>query len=289
MGQLITALNLDQLRDPLQILQIVLLWFGIYQLLLLLRRTRALEMVYGVIAVVVLWWATRLPWLNLKAVNWVLSQFLFYLPFALIVIFQNQIRQALATFGRYPLRRFRQQESSARLIEEVALACSSMASQKIGALIVFQRSVGLGNFIDTGIRLDARVSYDLLINIFTPMTPLHDGAVIIAGERVRAASCFLPLTADPYVSRRYGTRHRAAIGISEESDAVAVVVSEERGVISIATNGELEEDLDTRTLRDRLETLLGGEQQAASGARPLPPRRQRSPEPAGETAVGTAR
>ncbi|RMG47881.1 MAG: TIGR00159 family protein [Acidobacteria bacterium] len=288
MSHLVSALNLDQLRDPMQILQIALLWFGIYQLLLLLRRTRALEMVYGVMAVVLLWWVTRQRWLNLPVVNWVLSQFLFYLPFALIVIFQNQIRQALATFGRYPLRRFRQQESSLRMIEEVALACSSMASRKIGALIVFQRSVGLGNFIDTGIRLDARVSYDILINIFTPMTPLHDGAVIIAGDRIRAASCFLPLTADPYVSRRYGTRHRAAIGISEESDAVAVVVSEERGVISVAVNGKMEEDLDTRRLRDRLEQMLGGEQQVAAGPRTWFTRRQ--PEGTGaEAAVETAR
>ncbi|UCF68384.1 MAG: diadenylate cyclase CdaA [Acidobacteriota bacterium] len=287
METLLGYFRFGQLSDPWAILQIALLWFGIYQVMLLVRRTRAVEMVYGTLAVVLMWWLTSPQGLNLKAVNWVLSQLLFYGPLALIVIFQQQIRQGLATFGRYPFEHFRQQDSSRRLIDEVALACSSMASARTGALIVFERVQGLRNFVETGISLDARVSYDLLINVFSPRTPLHDGAVIISQERIQAASCFLPLTTDPYVSRKFGTRHRAAIGITEETDAVAVVVSEERGMISIAVHGHLHEDLDTRSLRRNLERLLSTERSSSSGWRSLMTRQQQKSQQSGAVAEST--
>ncbi len=259
---------LGQLTRPLAILDLLLLWFAIYQLMILIRRTRAVQMVYGLLAVVVLWMLTGpLAPLRLQAVNWVLSKLLIYGGFVVIVIFQNPIRQALAQFGRNPFRRFRpQQDNTTRIIEEIALACSSMGSKRIGALIVLERSHGLKNFIETGILLDARVSYDLLINVFSPKTPLHDGAVIISDGRMKGASCFLPLSVDPYISRKFGTRHRAAIGITEETDAIAVVVSEESGAVSAAIDGALHENLDTRALRALLEENLRVDRLVAPGA-----------------------
>ncbi len=250
--------TLRQLTRPLALLDLGLLWFAIYQLMVLIRRTRAAQMAYGLLGVVLLWMLTGpMAPLRLQAINWVLSQVLIYGGFVVIVIFQNPIRQALAQFGRNPFRRFRPlQDDMTRIIEEIALSCSAMGSKRIGALIVLERSHGLKNFIDTGIELDARVSYDLLINIFTPKTPLHDGAVIISEGRIKGASCFLPLSQDPYISREFGTRHRAAIGITEETDALAIVVSEERGVVSVAIDGALHENLDTRSLRALLEEQL---------------------------------
>lgn len=254
-------LAFDQLTDPREILDILLLWFVIYQVMVLIRRTRAVQMFYGILAIVALWMLTgEYGPLRLKAVNHVLSQVLIYGAFVIIVIFQNQIRQALAQFGRYPFLRFWQgQDHSSRLIEEIALACSSMASRRIGALIVFERVQGLRNYVETGIELDAKISYDLLLNIFSPRTPLHDGAVIVGDGKIKGASCFLPLTVDPYISRQFGTRHRAGIGITEETDAIAVIVSEERGTISVAIDGALSQDLDTRSLRDFLEEQLKGD------------------------------
>lgn len=259
-------LQIEQLRDPAAILDILILWFAIYQVFVLIRRTRAVQMVYGLLAVTILFVLTEpngvLP---LRAVHWVLGALLPYAVFAIIIIFQAPIRQALASFGRFTWNRFRQAERSRKVVDEVALAATAMGSRRIGALIVLERTQGLRNFIETGIELDAVISYDLLINIFTPKTPLHDGAVIISEGRIKGASCFLPLSVDPYISRTYGTRHRAAIGITEESDAIAVVVSEERGVVSVAMDGALRQDLDTRALKAFLE------EQWAS---PRPPPRQ---------------
>lgn len=258
-------LRLRDLADPLSLVDIVLLWFAIYQLLVLIRRTRAVQMVYGLVAVLVLWLITSPgSMLELSATNFVLTQLFIYGGFAVIVIFQGQIRQALAYFGRYPFARLRQRDPSSDMIEEIALACAAMASRRIGALIVLERVQGLRNFVETGIQIDGVVTYDLLLNLFSPRTPLHDGAVLIVGGRVAAASCFLPLSTNPYISREFGTRHRAAIGITEESDAVAVVVSEERGVISVAIDGAFHQDMDARTLRTFLQQHLGAERPEGS-------------------------
>ncbi|MBP7146702.1 MAG: diadenylate cyclase CdaA [Acidobacteria bacterium] len=253
-------LRVEHLRDPLSWFDILLLWFVFYNLLQMIRRTRAVQMVYGLLALVLIWFVTDPSGLlPLKAVHWVLGQVLVYGGFAIIVIFQTPIRQALAHFGQLGLRRWHQPDPSELVIEEVALAAAAMGSRRIGALIVFERVQGLRNYIETGIQLDARVTYDLLINIFAPRTPLHDGAVIIGGGRIAAASCFLPLSVDPLISRQFGTRHRAAIGITEETDAVAVVVSEENGVVSIAAGGRIQKDLDTRALRAALADMLAAE------------------------------
>ena len=171
-----------------------------------------------------------------------LNGFLIVLPFAIIVLFQHEIRRALADFGRNPLVRFGRQERIESSLQEIVLAATTLSSRRIGALIVIERLQGLRNYVENGIRLDAVVSYDLLLTIFNPDTPLHDGAVIVQDDRIAAAACFLPLTSNPELSKGYGTRHRAALGITEETDAVAVVVSEETGRISVAVDGELHDD-----------------------------------------------
>lgn len=246
-------LQMGQL-DLASVVDILLLWFAFYQVFLLMRRTRAVQMAYGLLAFALLWLVTApgglLP---LKAIHFLLGALLPYVAIAIIVIFQSPIRQALAWFGRLPWTQFRQSDKNVKIVEEIALAATAMGSRRIGALILLERGQGLRNFIETGIALDAIVSYDLLMNIFTPKTPLHDGAVIVSDGRIKGASCFLPLSTDPYISRTFGTRHRAAIGVTDETDAIAIVVSEERGVVSVAMDGQLKADLDTRALRAYLE------------------------------------
>jgi uncharacterized protein (TIGR00159 family) len=196
----------------------------------------------------------------------VLGQVLTWIPLAMIVLFQGQIRRFLTTLGRNPLSFVVRRRREDDVIQEVALAAASLASKRLGALVVFERDMGLRGFYDTGIALDALVSYDLLMNVFTFRSPLHDGAVIISEGRIKAASCYLPLTMNPSLSRTYGTRHRAAFGITEESDAVAVVVSEERGVISLVDGGEIVENLDARGLSEALRRTLQGERRQSSAS-----------------------
>ncbi len=225
-----------------------------YNLLLLIRGTRAVQMLTGMFLVAGVYYLARLG--SLTTLSTIIEKFLIFLPFAIIVLFQHEIRRGLANFGRGPFfgRAGRQKLQAA--YNDVVLAATALAARKIGALIVFERREGLRNYVENGIALDALVSFDLLLNIFTPDTPLHDGAVIVQGERAAAAACFLPLTSNPELSNEVGSRHRAALGISEEADAVAVVVSEETGRISIAVGGRLELDLDARRLRTRLHELL---------------------------------
>ena len=242
----------------LAVLDILILAVIIYQLLLLIRGTRAVHMIVGVVALVLVHFVTRPGLLYLPAVHAVLGDVLLYIPLAVIVLFQNQLRQALARVGRTPLSALLSRRPHANVVEEVALAAVSLAGKRLGALIVLERELGLRAFSETGITLDAYVSYDLLLSVFQRGAPLHDGAVIIVGTRVRAACAYLPLTTNPNLSRRFGTRHRAAIGITEESDAVAVVVSEERGTVSWCESGRIEEDLDAAELTRRLEAALAG-------------------------------
>jgi len=176
--------------------------------------------------------------------------------FAVIVLFQSELRRGLAILGRTPFFRGLTHSLPAEPFEDVVTGATAMAAERRGALIVFERAVGLRNYVDQGIQLDAQISYDLLLTIFHPGTTLHDGAVIIQGDRVAAAACFLPLTTNPRLSREMGSRHRAAIGISEETDALAVVVSEESGTISIAVGGKVTQRMDAATLRQKLRELL---------------------------------
>jgi uncharacterized protein (TIGR00159 family) len=263
-----SALRFKEL-NVLAILDVVVLSFLIYRLLLLIRARRASKVLAGVFLVVLVHFLSGPMILNLRGLHTAIGYLLLYIPFAIIVLFQNPIRQALVRIAQNPLAALMpRQRIERKVAEEVALAAASLASKRIGALIVIERELGLRSFYDTGILLDAQVTYDLLMNIFAPGAPLHDGAAIIAESRIKAASCYLPLTTNPGLSRTYGTRHRAAIGITEEYDALAVVVSEERGVVSLAEDGKIIEDLDAQGLMARLSSALipGSENGEEAGA-----------------------
>jgi uncharacterized protein (TIGR00159 family) len=236
------------------VLDVALVAVVIYNLLLLIRGTRAVQMLLGLLFIGAAYYLAGAA--NLLTLQQLLGSFLFVLPFAIIVLFQQEIRRALASFGRNPLWGLGTHQKTEATINETVLAAAAMAERRTGALIVIQRLEGLRNFIENGITIDALVSYDLLINIFNPETPLHDGAVIIQEDRIAAAACFLPLTLNPELSKEFGTRHRAALGISEEVDALAVVVSEETGTISLAIDGRMIRDLDGKSLRNTLYQYL---------------------------------
>jgi diadenylate cyclase len=227
----------------------------IYEFLKLIRGTRAVQMGVGTLLVVGMFYVSRLA--PLQTVNWLIRNMLVYVAFAAIVIFQSDIRRALAHFGQAPFfRYFNRQEAAQEAIEEIVVAATMLSSQRVGAIIAIERDIGLRNYIESGIPLDAILTYDLLVTIFHPGSALHDGAVILQENRVAAAACFLPLTVNPRVSRELGTRHRAAIGLTEEGDAVAVVVSEETGQISLALDGRIQRGLTSDELRERMRALV---------------------------------
>jgi diadenylate cyclase len=238
------------------VLDIALVSFLVYELLLLIRGTRAVQMALSGGFLILLFFLSQR--LQLETVNWVIRNLATYVVFAIIVLFQTDIRRALAHFGRAPFfRYFDREESAAETIEEIVVAASTLATRRIGAIIVVERQIGLRNYIEGGIPLDAMVTYDLLASIFQPGSPLHDGAVIIQGDRVAAAACFLPLSVSPRVSRDLGTRHRAALGLTEENDSIAIVVSEETGSISLVIGGDIERGISADALKARLRSLLG--------------------------------
>src|ERR687889_1243605 len=251
-----------ELRNVADIFFVFLL---VYAVLKLLRGTRAAPMAFGIVALVFLYWLSVKQ--DLATLEFVLSNGLLYIGIAIIVLFQSEIRQALITFGnrfRVPFTRHTGQFGEG-VYDEVILAATTLASTKTGALIVIERNVGLKNVTDGGVQLEAELSYDLLVTIFNPTTPLHDGAVVIRRHRIAAAACFLPLTLNPRLSRDLGTRHRAAIGITEDTDAVAVVVSEETGLISFVEAGQIRRGLDATKLRAAIFNAL--EAPAARAAR----------------------
>ena len=229
----------------------------IYEGLKLIRGTRGVQMAVGSLLVVSLFYLSQLA--PLQTLNWLIRNALVYVAFAAIVIFQSDIRRALAHLGQAPFFRYlSRQQASDETIEEVVVAATLLAQQKVGAIIAIEREIGLRNYIESGIPLDATLTYDLLLTIFKPGSPLHDGAVVLQEGRVAAAACFLPLTVNARLSRELGTRHRAAIGLTEESDAVAVVVSEETGTISVALDGQMDRGLTPDELRRRLRQLMQG-------------------------------
>ena len=234
----------------LDALDILIVAFIIYELLQLIRGTHAVQMALGAMVLVIVYWASQ--WFDLETVNWLLRTFLPYVVFGIIVVFQAEIRKVLAHLGKTPLLGAFSAQRTEEMIDEVVLAATTLASQHTGAIVVIEREMGLRTYIETGITLDAVVTYDLLVNVFSPGTPLHDGAVIVQGNRVAAAACFLPLTVNPELSRQLGSRHRAAIGVTEDTDALAVVVSEETGIISLVSGGRIRRELDARSLKQAL-------------------------------------
>jgi len=237
------------------VLDILVLSILIYEVLKLIRGTRAVQMAAGAGILVALFYGSQ--WGHLETVNWLVRNLVGYIVFALIVLFQSDIRRALAHFGRAPFFRwFTKVEAAEESIEEIAVAARLLSTQRTGAIIAIERQIGLRNYIEGGIPLDAVVTYDLLVSIFQPASPLHDGAVIVQNDRIAAAACFLPLTVNPKLGKELGSRHRAAIGLTEENDAVAIVLSEETGIISIVADGAIERGLDSDQLKARLRSLI---------------------------------
>ena len=245
-------------RPPLtawDVVDILIVSILIYEGLKLIRGTRAMQMATGSLLVLLLFYISQL--FPLQTVSWLIRNVLAYAIFAAIVLFQSDIRRALSHLRRAPFfRYFGRAERASETIEEVVTAAGMLAKDSVGAIIILEREIGLRNYVESGIPIEAAVSYDLLTTIFQPTSPLHDGAVIIAEDRIAAAACFLPLTVNPKLDRDLGTRHRAALGLTEESDAIAVVVSEERGEISLSTRGQIERRLSVEDVRARLQALI---------------------------------
>src|SRR6516165_9712662 len=219
----------------------------------MIRGTRAVPMLVGLVVIALMFYFARIG--ELTTLNWVVSHVLPYVVFALIVVFQSEIRHVLADLGRR-LTFLRSSSSEFDAYDDIVLAANLFSQNQTGALIVIEREIGLRTYIESGVPLDARLSYDLLATIFRPSAPLHDGAVIVQRDRIAAAACFLPLSMNPVLSTQMGTRHRAGIGITEETDAIAVIVSEETGAISLAIAGNFERDLTVEQLRAKLSSLL---------------------------------
>jgi len=235
-------------------LDILLVALLIYQVLIMIRGTRAVPMLVGLTVLALIFYFARIG--ELTTLNWVVSRVLPYVVFALIVVFQSEIRHVLADLGRRMtfLRTGSATEGDA--YDDIVLAANLFSQHQTGALIVIEREIGLRTHVESGVPLDARLSYDLLATIFRPSAPLHDGAVIVQKDRIAAAACFLPLSMNPLLSTQLGTRHRAGIGITEETDAIAVICSEETGAISFAVGGRIERDLTVEQLRERLGSEL---------------------------------
>ncbi len=235
------------------IIDILIVSYVIYKLIMLVQGTRAVQLLKGIFVVIAAWALSI--WFNLYTLQWLMNQAFTFGVLGLIVIFQPELRRALEQLGRGRLftRSSAEEEDEHRTyISEVIKACNHMAKRKIGALIVFERETGLNDVIESGTPLESKISSELLVNVFTPNAPLHDGAVIIRENLVMAAGCYLPLSENPFISKELGTRHRAAIGISEISDAISVIVSEETGKISLAMNGQIVRDIKEEALISKL-------------------------------------
>lgn len=240
-----------RMRD---VMDIVIVAVVIYKLYVLLRETRAEQLAKGIVILLVLTKVSE--WMELYTINWILNNAMTVGTLALLIVFQPELRRGLEYIGRSRLLTKSlieiRGESLSNVVDEIVEAAASLSRQKIGALIVMERQTGLNEVVETGTKIEGFVSSDLLINIFIPNTPLHDGAVIIKDDKIKAAACFLPLTDNSGLSKELGTRHRAALGISERSDSLAIIVSEETGAISIAENGTIARYLDAKTLRQIL-------------------------------------
>ncbi|WP_010277210.1 diadenylate cyclase CdaA [Paenibacillus senegalensis] len=240
----------DSIKD---IIDIIIVSYVIYKLILLLRGTRAIQLLKGIIVVVIAWVLSL--WFELNTLQWMMNQMFTWGVVGVIIIFQPELRRALEQIGRGRLfgRTFTEEDQEInRMISEIMKSLMNLSRRRIGALVVFERQTGLNEYIESGTRIESQISAELLTNIFIPNTPLHDGAVIIRNSRLMAAGCYLPLSENPFISKELGTRHRAAIGMSEVSDAVCVTVSEETGQISLALNGMVLRDIKEEDLTAKL-------------------------------------
>lgn len=238
----------------IHLLDVAIVAFIVYRILLLIRGTRAMQMLTGLgILGIGFFLSFRL---NLFTTHWLLSYFFDHVILIVIVLFQDDLRRALTHVGKNPFFASASDEEEREMVDEIARASVRMAKERIGGLIVIERETGLKNFIDTGSQLDARVKADLMYSIFITSSPIHDGAVIITGGRIAAAGCFLPLSKDPNIDKKYGTRHRAALGITEDTDAIVVLISEEAGEAHLVKNGKITTNLSEYELKQSLSVLL---------------------------------
>ncbi len=236
------------------IFDIVLVTIIFYRILLIIKGTKAEKMLLGLGVLVIISFFSK--YLELYTLDWIVSSFWGQVVIVVIVIFQPEIRRALARMGETSILQSLTPAEELKSLEEIIRAIISLSNKKIGALIVIERDVSIKDYVEIGVPLDAKVSRELLLSIFHPTSPIHDGAVVIKGNRVIAAGCFLPISLEAALSKDYGTRHRAGIGITEETDAVSIVVSEETGAISVGVNGKMESNFDMHTLRDKLTELF---------------------------------
>lgn len=252
MGDLLS--NLRSSLRLIDLLDVGIVAFIVYRILLLIRGTRAMQMLTGLGILGIGFFMSSA--LELFTTHWLLSYFFDYLILIVIVLFQDDLRRALTHVGKNPFFSGASAEEEREMIDEIARAATRLARERIGALIVIERETGLKNFIDTGSKLDSRVKAELIYSIFVQNSPIHDGAVIITGGRLAAAGCFLPLSKDPNIDKRYGTRHRAALGLTEDTDAIVVLVSEEAGEAHLVKNGKITTNLNEQELRQSLAALL---------------------------------
>ena len=245
---------LTNFRWFLDLLDILLVAFIIYRIMLLIKGTRAVQMLVGLAVLLIVYVASQLG--GLYTLNWILNNFLSSIILVIVVLFQHDIRRALIHVGRNPFFADLSFREETRIIDELCKGCFVLSQKSLGALIVIERETGINNFLEVGIELDAKPSSDLIHSIFHHSSPMHDGAVIIQRGRLTRAGCFLPLTHDPDVNPSFGTRHRAAIGLTELVDAVVIVVSEETGLISVVVGGKITRALDVTTLKKVLNRLL---------------------------------
>ena len=249
-------------------IEILILTFVIYELLLLIRGAGAAQFLVWTVLLAALYYGSRLG--KLRVITWLLGGLLPYLLFALVVLFQAEIRRWLAQITRNPFSTRMSTFEARHVVEDILMAVNRLSAQRIGALIVLERETALRTYTESGIPLQARLSHDLLLTIFQPRGPLHDGAVILRKDKIVAAACFLPLSINPIWGTQLGTRHRAAVGITEETDAVAIAVSEETGAISYAVSGSIELDISAERLAERLREVFGQPAPPAA-AIPAPP------------------
>src|SRR6185312_9149668 len=250
--------------SPIEILKnimdVLLVWFVFYKLITIIKGTKAVQLLKGIF--VILFARILTEYLGLDTLKWMLDQVLMFGFLAIIIIFQPEVRRALEQLGRgrlFARSAMQEEEERERMIEAFTKSVSYMAKRRIGALISIERETGLSEYIETGIQMNSNVTSELLIDIFIPNTPLHDGAVILQKNRIAAAGCYLPLSESPFISKELGTRHRAAIGISEVTDAITIIVSEETGAVSITSAGDLNRDIRMEEFESRVQRAWFGD------------------------------
>lgn len=281
MGELLSNLMSARAVDlGLAIVDFGLVYLLMYQVLLLIRGTRGVQLLAGLLVVIVIYFVSKDEYLGLSTLHWLLDKFIGSFFLVMIVLFQNDIRRGLSNFGETTFLSGLNQSQNVSLVEELVKAANLLARSRVGALIAIEREASLRVYAEEGVPLGATVTKETLFAIFNPgnANPLHDGAVVISGDNIVAAGCFVPLSSNPRIEKTLGTRHRAAIGLSEDTDAVVLVVSEETGFVSVATAGKLVRNLDANNLRSLLYSLIAGQgRKGAAGRPPVPPTPEAGP------------